>query len=214
MNLEVKIARTTKDLDATFKLRYRIFGEELNYIEKINYPDKREHDHFDSKTTAVNFIAKKEDQTIGTVRLIKDSGLPYNIERYVNLDRLKGDKNIRLAEASRFCVVKDERLNPNITHGLCKIVINYAFSQGITDIIILSNSTKSKEGNTIKYFQEIGFSQFSDEVYYEKFNEYAMPLRLNLREISGIMMSFLKKHTMFIEKPYDTLDLDSLSVRV
>ncbi len=214
MNLDIKIARTPQELDGLFRLRYRIFGEELNYIETRQFPDGREQDCFDSLPMTVNFIAKKGDETVGTVRLIEDTGLPYNIENYINVDRLKREKDIRLAEASRFCVVKDERLNPNITHGLCKIVINYAYCQGITDIIILSNSTKSKEGNTIKYFQEIGFYQFAEEIYYEKFNEHAIPLRLNLKEISGIMMSFLKKRTAFIEKPYDRLDLDSLSVGV
>ncbi|GAX61289.1 hemolysin [Candidatus Scalindua japonica] len=205
MNLEVKIARTKKDLIGAFKLRYSVFGEELSYIDKTKYPDGREKDDFDDLPLTTNFVAKKNGETVGTVRLITNISQKYNIEDYVNIDDLKRDKNINLAEASRFCVRKDERFNVKHSHGLCKLVINFALSRDITDIIVLSNSTNSKEGNTIKYFKNIGFYQFADEIYYEKFNEYAIPLRLNLRNISEIMMYFLKKRTSYIEKPYEVL---------
>ena len=153
-----------------------------------------------------NFVAQKNSETVGTVRLIMNLNQKYNIENYVNIDDLKRDKKINLAEASRFCVRKDERFNIKHSHSLCKLVINYALSRDITDIIILSNSTKSKEGNTIKYFKNIGFYQFADEIFYEKFNEYAVPLRLNLENISGVMEYFLRKRTSYIEKPYDILE--------
>ncbi len=205
MNLEIKIARTEEDLNEAFRLRYDVFGEELNYIDKTKFLEIIEKDNFDELPTTTNFVVKKDNETVGTVRLIESTDSPFNIEHYVNIDNLKKDKNVNLAEASRFCIRKNERLNTNILYGLCKIGIIYALSQGITDIIILSNSTKSKEGNTIKYFKNIGFYQFSDEIYYKKFNEYAIPLRLNLKKISGAMMYFLRKRTSYIEKPYDVL---------
>ncbi len=208
MNLEIKIAGTKKELNEAFKLRYTVFGEELNYVDKTKFPEGVEKDNFDELPITTNFVAQNDNETVGTVRLIANSDLEYNIEHFVNIDNLKKDKNINLAEASRFCVKKNERLNDNISLGLCKIVYNYAFSQDITDIIILSNSTKSKEGNTIEYFENIGFYQFSDEIYYEKFNEYAIPLRLNLKKTSRLFMYFLKKRSTFIAKPYDILDLN------
>lgn len=208
MNLEIKIAGTKKELNEAFKLRYTVFGKELNYVDKTKFTEGVEKDNFDELPITTNFVAQKDNETVGTVRLIANSDLEYNIEHFVNIDNLKKDKNINLAEASRFCVKKNERLNDNISLGLCKIVYNYAFSQDITDIIILSNSTKSKEGNTIEYFENIGFYQFSDEIYYEKFNEYAIPLRLNLKKVSRLFMYFLKKRSTFIEKPYDILNLN------
>ena len=206
MNLDVKIARSIKDLIGAFELRYSVFGEELSYIDKTKYPDGREKDDFDDLPMTTNFVIQKNSETVGTVRLITELRQKYNIENYVNIDDLKRDGNINLAEASRFCIRKDERFNVRNSHSLCKLIINYALSRNITDIIILSNSTKSKEGNTIKYFKNIGFYQFADEVYYEKFNEYAVPLRLNLNNISEVMMCFLRKLTSYIEKPYDILE--------
>ncbi len=196
MNLKVKIARTEEDLNEAFRLRYEIFGEELGYINKNNFPDRVEKDNFDDLETTTNFVVKKNSETIGTVRLIENVGLPFNIEQYVDIDDLKKDENINIAEASRFCVRKNERFNVKHSFSLCKLIINYAISRDITDIIVLSNSTKSKEGNTIKYFKNIGFYQFSDEIYYGKFNEYAIPLRLNLKKMSVTMMCFLKKHSI------------------
>ncbi|MCP5003335.1 MAG: GNAT family N-acetyltransferase, partial [Planctomycetes bacterium] len=190
------------------RLRYKIFGEELAYINREDYPDMLEKDDFDELDTTTNFVVMKNHETVGAVRLIENTGLPFNIERYVDINSLKEDKNINLAEASRFCIRKSERLNVRYSFSLCKLIINYAISRGVTDIVVLSNSTKSKEGNTIKYFNNVGFYQFSDEIYYEKFNEYAIPLRLNLKKISAIMMDYLKKRTSYIEKPYDTLNLD------
>jgi len=206
MSLEVKIARTKNDLIGAFELRYSVFGEELSYIDKTKYPDGREKDDFDDLPMTTNFVAQKNSETVGTVRLIMNLRQKYNIENYMNIDDLKKDNNINLAEASRFCVRKDERFNVKHSHGMCKIVINYALSRDITDIIVLSNSTNSKEGNTLKYFKNIGFYQFADEIYYEKFNEYAVPLRLNLENISGLMEYFLRKRTSYIEKPYDILE--------
>ncbi len=205
MSLEVKVARSIKDLIGAFELRYSVFGEELSYIDKTKYPDGREKDGFDDLSITTNFVAQKNSEAVGTVRLIRNLNQKYNIENYVNIDDLKRDNNINLAEASRFCVRKDERFNVNHSHGMCKLVINYALSHNITDIIVLSNSTNSKEGNTLKYFKNIGFYQFADEIYYEKFNEYAVPLRLNLNNISGVMEHFLRKRTSYIEKPYDIL---------
>ncbi len=208
MNLKVKIARTEEDLNEAFRLRYEIFGEELGYINKNNFPDRIEKDNFDDLETTTNFVVKKNSETIGTVRLIENVGLPFNIEQYVDIDDLKKDENINIAEASRFCVRKNERFNVKHSFSLCKLIINYAISRDITDIIVLSNSTKSKEGNTIKYFKNIGFYQFSDEIYYGKFNEYAIPLRLKLNKISATMMAFLKRRTSYIEKLYDALSVD------
>ncbi len=206
MNLEVKVARANHELIGAYKLRYSIFGEELSYIDKNKYPDGLEKDKFDDLPMTKNFVVQKNSETIGTVRLITNISQQYNIENFVNIDDLKRDGNINLAEASRFCVKKDERFNIKHSYSLCKIVINYALSHDITDIIVLSNSTKSKEGNTIKYFKNIGFYQFANEIYYEKFNEFAVPLRLNLKSISKSMMSFLMKQTLYIEKPYDALE--------
>lgn len=210
MNLKIKIARAKKDLIGAFELRYSVFGEELSYIDKTKHPDGGEKDDFDDLPMTTIFVVQKNSETVGTVRLITNLRQKYNIEDYVNIDDLKKDNNIILAEASRFCVRKDERFNVKHSFGMCKLVINYALYRNITDVVILSNSTKSKEGNTLKYFKSIGFYQFSDEIYYEKFNEYAVPLRLNLKKISEVMMYFLKKRTTFIEKPFDILNLDSV----
>ncbi|MCP4269539.1 MAG: GNAT family N-acetyltransferase [Candidatus Brocadiaceae bacterium] len=205
MNLNIKIARSIKDLIGAFELRYSVFGEELSYIDKVKYPDGREKDDFDDLPMTTNFVVQKNGETVGTVRLITNPRQKYNIENYVNIDGLKKDENINLAEASRFCVRKDVRFNVRNSQSLCKLIINYALSCNITDIIILANSTNTKEGNTLKYFKNIGFYQFANEIYYEKFNEYAIPLRLNLKNISETMMCFLKKRTSYIEKPYDVL---------
>jgi N-acyl-L-homoserine lactone synthetase len=206
MNLDIKIARSIKDLIGVFELRYSVFAEELSYIDKAKYPDGREKDDFDDLPMTTNFVVQKNSETVGTVRLITNLRQKYNIENYVNIDELKKDENINLAEASRFCVRQDERFNVRNSQSLCKLIINYALSRNITDIIILSNSTNTKEGNTLKYFKNIGFYQFANEIYYEKFNEYAVPLRLNLKNISDVMMCFLKKRTSYIEKPYDVLE--------
>ncbi len=205
MSLKVKIAKTKYELFGAYELRYSVFGEELNYIDKTKYQDGRECDDYDGLPMTTNFVVQKEDVTIGTARLITKIRQNFNIENYVNIDDLKKDKDLILAEGSRFCVRKNERFNVKHSHSLIKILINYALSKNITDIIILSNATKSKEGNTIKYFKNIGFYQFADTIYYKKFNEYAVPLRLNLRKISNVMIHFLKKQTSYIEKPYDIL---------
>ena len=56
MSLEVKIARTKKELIGAFELRYSVFGEELNYVDTAKFPDGKEKDDFDDLPMATNFV--------------------------------------------------------------------------------------------------------------------------------------------------------------
>ncbi|MCP5007479.1 MAG: hypothetical protein GY941_26615, partial [Planctomycetes bacterium] len=65
MDLQVKIARTPEDFNEVFRLRYKIFGEELAYINREDYPDMLEKDDFDELDTTTNFVVMKNHETVG-----------------------------------------------------------------------------------------------------------------------------------------------------
>lgn len=203
MTLKIKVATTETELKLAFELRCIVFGEELSYINIDKFPDRKEKDNFDDLSVVTNFIAKRDDKIVGTIRLVEPSDLKFNIEKYVCLGNLKKESKIVLAEASRFCIAKSERKSRDISYGLCKIIINYSHLKGITDLCTLANATNTKEGNTVKFFEKMGLYQFSDRIYIKEFNEYAIPMNLTLNNISEPMRSWLIKPSPFIEKPYD-----------
>ena len=80
--MEIKIARTTEDLDSCYKLR------EIVFVQEQNVPIEEEKDELDK--TATHFLLVKRTVPIGTARVVA-----------------KGNK----AKIGRFCILKEHRKN-------------------------------------------------------------------------------------------------------
>ena len=58
-----------QDLQAIYRLRYRVYCEERGFLAPADYPDRLERDHFDDHS--VNFAAFDQDGRIAAaVRLV------------------------------------------------------------------------------------------------------------------------------------------------
>lgn len=137
MSIEVKIATSEEELNQGYHIRYKVFIEELQFALKEGYPDKLEKDEYDFLDTTVHFIAKVDEEAVGTARLIKPNremtennqifGLP--MEDLFDLSRYKKMEFTPL-EVSRSSIIKNKR-SSIIILDIWKICINYCIENYI-----------------------------------------------------------------------------------
>lgn len=74
LNIDFEIPDNSEELEK----RFEIYSKK-KYIEPSRFPDHLEKDEYDFNNKSIYFIAKINDQIIGTMRLIKDIILPTQI---------------------------------------------------------------------------------------------------------------------------------------
>src|SRR3954468_20459637 len=67
MSFQIKLARTSAELDQLFQARHRVFVEEMTYLEAE--PEGRLSDRFDAFPTTRNLIVIVSGRIVGGVRL-------------------------------------------------------------------------------------------------------------------------------------------------
>lgn len=101
-------------LQETFRLRYRIYCKEAEFLDDSEYPDEIETDIYDEHS--IHFAAlDNENQVVGTLRLILDSAHGFPLEVHCpNYDKAKtAFPRSQLAEISRLAVNKSVRRRKN-----------------------------------------------------------------------------------------------------
>lgn len=98
-----------KELDEIYRLRYSVYCEEYGYLDKKNYPGKKESDEYDRHS--VHFVLRsKSGEIAATVRMILFSPDGFPIEKHFRLDiHVPQEKRMNIAEISRLIVAKKYR---------------------------------------------------------------------------------------------------------
>ncbi len=111
----LKKGERTEEYDAVYRLRYQVYCHEAHFLDPSNYPSGLECDRFDA--VAEHFLAtnaNSDDNTVGTVRLVKWSeqySFPtaiYHESLLEQLERLNFPIE-STAEISRLCISKQYR---------------------------------------------------------------------------------------------------------
>lgn len=106
----VKISDNDKLIHDTYRLRYEVYCNELQFLNRSNYPNGLETDVYDRHS--VHFAAlNRENDVVGTIRLILSSRHPFPLEKYnqnLFID-IKALPRTTLSEISRFVVSKNLR---------------------------------------------------------------------------------------------------------
>lgn len=101
-------------LQETYRLRYRIYCQEVEFLDDGDYPDGAETDLYDQHS--MHFAAlDRDNQVVGTLRLIFDSEHGFPLESHCpNYDQSKITfPRSQLAEISRLAVSKSWRRRKN-----------------------------------------------------------------------------------------------------
>lgn len=160
-NLSFYIGQSRSDLNDIFRLRYRIYCEEFEYIEKDKFQEKMEMDEYDSHS--VHFLIRdKQARLVATTRLILSSSVGFPLEKNFKLyfDPKKIHRN-QVAEISRLIVVPEFRkqtLMLLLIRGMFHYVrvngINYVYSvmdESLTPRLIKMGFPFHQIGNTAPY---------------------------------------------------------------
>lgn len=183
-----------------YKLRYKVYCEEIGYLPKERYPNLKEIDQFDDYS--IVFVAKDlKNKIVGSIRIVpnKEHLLPTEefhpeFEQYV--------RNLgKSAEISRLVVLPKYR-GGAVTFGLIKTVILYALKNNIL-FYLLSCSLRHEE-----IYKKFGFKRIGQPYKYIGVNDNGLSITLisNIGEslkimptINPIFFAFLKyKHINII----------------
>ncbi|XXF76304.1 GNAT family N-acetyltransferase [Myxococcaceae bacterium GXIMD 01537] len=115
--LTCHIATTQQQLDDALRVRWEVFGAELELLGRPAHAVPRENNGFDTLATTAHVIVYADDVPVATTRLllpnpevarVTGGRLGIDLESKVDLSDLTGP-NAVFAETTRFCILKDWR---------------------------------------------------------------------------------------------------------
>ncbi|SEM43049.1 Acetyltransferase (GNAT) domain-containing protein [Stigmatella aurantiaca] len=115
--LRCHIATTQQQLDDALRVRWEVFGKELELLERTAHAVPRENNGFDTLATTAHVLVYADDVPVATARLLlpnpevaraTGSRLGIDLETKVDLSEL-GGPGLVFAETTRFCILKDWR---------------------------------------------------------------------------------------------------------
>jgi putative hemolysin len=115
--LTCHIATTQQQLDDALRVRWEVFGEELEMLGRTAHGVPRENNDFDTLATTAHVIVYADGAPVATTRLLMPNPevaratggrLGIDLESKVDLSDLVGPNRV-FAELTRFCILKDWR---------------------------------------------------------------------------------------------------------
>lgn len=159
ISLQCRIAHTRKDLDDALRVRWEVFGQELNLIASAPAAP-REVDPYDTLDTTVHFVAYADGRPIATTRLLlpnpeiacaRRGWLGLDLESRFDLGALHFQE-ISLAEVTRFCVLARYR-SSGALDALHAAMRAESRRRGITHWIAAVNAETDHAGDAAIIFQ-------------------------------------------------------------
>lgn len=200
MAIKVKAAKTPKDLDEVFKLRYEVFIEQDEWLPPRE--DKRFVDRFDAFNTSVNFMVFVDDVLVGTVRLTKDSEVGISADDYYDFRQHILDENTNLVGIGRLCIKDKYRGSLPILNSLMKMSFYWAISNHATHLVIPLNPSLEH------LMHRCGFQRVAEPTKNEATLHDILPMMVDLQYVKArdIFIHFVEKQNIvfFMENFYRT----------
>ncbi|HEY9812940.1 MAG TPA: GNAT family N-acetyltransferase [Candidatus Sericytochromatia bacterium] len=149
--LEIRLAKTPKEKEQVFKLRYQIYVEELGYTQHyVDHKHKILEEPLDKSANI--FAAYQNGQIIGTVRsnYAKNSNLEYYPQLYKMRDFI-GDAHPRYTSISTKLMVKKELRGSTLALRLMRANYQQLLVDGVKFDFI------DCEPHMIPFFQKLGY---------------------------------------------------------
>lgn len=179
MAIHLKIARTAKELNDVFNLRYQSYVIEDKKFGGYSFQSEHIYDRYDVVPEVANIVAYDEGVPVGTVRanLKSEIGLPseelFDFSDYfekLEIDAKKNDKEIKIASGSMFAILKDWQGRRNVTFALLKLVVGVYKNWGVTHVIATANH------ETASIYKHLGFEELADSIWIEKIENSIVPM--------------------------------------
>lgn len=180
MPIKLKVARTAKELDDVFRLRYDVYVSERDkFSEKRAASDKRIVDHFDTLPGVANIVAYDGDMAIASFRVNKDSAVGLAPESYFDFTQVR-DSISRASEGqarvpcivscSMLAIRKRWRRKRNVIFAMFKTATAVMHGLGATHVIGASSA------ETFSIYKRLGCNAVAPEQWVESVGDKLIPL--------------------------------------
>lgn len=116
---EAFLADTPKSREEHYRIRYKVYCEEMGYENKDDFSCAQEYDHWDDHSAHFIVKHKKSGEWVGAMRLIFQHNQTLPIQQHVILnDNMKNTMPACSVELSRLCVVKEMRRGCRATYAV------------------------------------------------------------------------------------------------
>mgnify|MGYP001823370853 CR=1 FL=1 len=180
MAMQLKIARSAKELDDVFWLRHEVYVVEDGKYAGESFPGQRIVDRFDAFLNCVNIIAYDQREPVGTLRISLDGGIGLPCEEYFDLsgcrseaarafDQQQGRSPLETC-AGMLAVRKQWKSRRDVIRALIKMAVGVWHSWGVTHVYATVNH------DTVGMYDRLGFSALADRQWIESIGNYIIPI--------------------------------------
>lgn len=203
--IEFGIPDNNEELTKMFKLRFEIYSKN-NYIDPSKYPNQLEIDDYDKNNKCIYFIAKINDEIIGSTRAIIDDPLPTQLYfDFQEPDIISKIPSGKRAEVSRL-IVKPYKINNKhlprhlVTLFIIKSLIDYGLKNNFLGGYSFITQSLYKKFKLLSFpiYKINNYTQKypDDGVLYRYFNNQQnpiIPVYYVIAEINKYLDIFFKK---------------------
>lgn len=175
MTIKIKIARTAKEIDDVFRLRYDVYVKEEGLYGHSYDAHQRILDQFDAVPGAASIIAYHEDEPIATIRINGDTdiGLPlddlYDFSSYRTSELAKNEA-ATFGCAGMLAIKAKWRNKRRVIYALLKTAIGVGADWGSSHVLL------SIRKETLSMYGRIGFEAVGEEKWIEEIQAYIIPM--------------------------------------
>lgn len=184
MGVRIKLAETTAERDALFRLRHKVMAEEEGYIPPT--PGGRLYDRFDAYPTTANVIALVGDVVVGGIRFIEETEAGTTAEEYFDF-RPHLPPDARPAASSMLVVSREYREVPRLVFALNCMGYYWAISRGISHILAPANPVRREA------FLRAGHRVVAPEFVHPTKRLPVLPMILDLDELEDRFLAFVRR---------------------
>jgi len=116
---EAFLADTPESREMHYRIRYKVYCEEMEYENKNDFSHAQEYDHWDDHSAHFIVKHKESGEWVGAMRLIFQYNQNLPIQQHVILnDNIRNTKSGLSVELSRLCVLKEMRRGRRVTYPM------------------------------------------------------------------------------------------------
>lgn len=186
MSLRVKIADTPEEIEACLRLRHQVFVE---HDQSVTAPPGQSHivDHFDACGTSTILAAVEDGEIVGTVRLVVDSAIGIDMERFYNFRPHIDQPDYLIASARYLCVSPKGRGQVQIIRALMLMIYWLCTTKDVTHL------TATLNVRLVPTLRRVGFKQVADPYTREGVTFQIAPSMLTISEASDPLLDFVRQ---------------------
>jgi len=185
MGVRIGIASTTRELDALFRVRHRVYVEEEAYFPP--QPDGRITDRFDAYPTTANLIAIADGRVVGTVRVAEHSDAGNPTDEFFDPWPHLPPGLTGLCSGSMLCVERAYRDTPRLVFSLLGMAYFWGISRGMTHMLGAINP------DVEAFFARAGARRLAPPAYHPERGLPAIPMVIELDKLGGAFPSFVRQ---------------------